>query len=145
MENPQENCTYQIHSVEKVQSKTFFRINSSSGSVTILQSLENSFNEKHRLIINYFCPISANMISTRLHINILDNKRLMDQRENFYRFSQEKYLIVLESSLRRFEKKYLMNFELINNQEQRIKSDVQILEGEFYFQKIFIIKIFLFR
>jgi hypothetical protein len=126
------NCTYNIHSIERIKSKNFFHINPYSGSITILQSLEKSINDKHLLTISYYCQYNSHIAYTRLHINILDKKRLRNRRNNLYRFSQENYLIIFETSLINQQKKYLINLELINNyyQDKRIRPDAQIIEGK---------------
>jgi hypothetical protein len=126
-----DNCTYNIHSVERIKSKNFFHIDPYSGSISIIQSLEKSINVKHLLTIIYQCQYISYITSTRLHINILDKKKLKNQKNNLYRFSQENYLIIFETSLINHQKKYLINLELINNdyQEKKIKPDAQIIEG----------------
>jgi hypothetical protein len=126
------NCTYNIHSVERIKSQNFFHIDPYSGSITIIQSLENSLNDKHLLTIIYYCQLNFHIVYTRLHINILDKKYLKNQINNSYRFSQENYLIIFETSLIKYQKKYLINLELINNdyQNKRIKPDAQIVEGK---------------
>ena len=115
IENPMNNCTYAIHSVERIKSKDLFYINPHSGSVTTIQSLQKSITNKHLLTIIYHCPSLSQMTSTRLHINILDKDK---SSKDFYRFNQDNYLIIFETSFIKNQKKYLMNFELINNQKK---------------------------
>ncbi|UJR21665.1 hypothetical protein I4U23_024742 [Adineta vaga] len=132
IENPFENCTYKIHSVEKIKSKDFFRIHPLSGSIIIIQSLENSISEQHLLSIVYHCSSISYLTFTRFHINILDKERLKYQGNHFYRFSHDNYLVIFETSLIRNQKKYLLDLELVNNKNyaKRIRSDAQIIEGD---------------
>jgi hypothetical protein len=131
IENPSDNCTYDIHSVERIKSKEFFRIDSSSGSITIIQSLEKSISKKNLLTIIYRCEDISQLAFTRLHINILDKEKLRNEGNNFYRFSQENYLVIFETSLISNQKKYLIDLELRseNIYGKRIKPDAQIIEG----------------
>ena len=131
IESRKKNCTYRIHSIERMKSREFFRIDAHSGSITIVQSLKKSFHEKHLLNIIYHCPDTNYITSTRVHINILD-KKSKDLRANRYRFSREMYLIVFETSLISEEKRYLMKFELIERDDpaRRIQSDAQIIQGK---------------
>lgn len=124
------HCIYQILSVERSHSQQFFHIDSHSGSITIGQSLSRSSSNKHLLNIIYQCPDIFHVASTRLHIDILENKSL-EQKKNTYRFNQENYLLVFETSFIQQEKKYLMDFWLINHEypKERIRSDVQIIQG----------------
>jgi len=118
--------------MERIKSQNFFHIDPYSGSITIIQSLEKSLNDKHLLTIIYYCQFNFHIAYTRLHINILDKKKLKNQINNLYRFSQENYLIIFETSLINHQKKYLINLELINNdyQDKRIKPDAQIIDGK---------------
>jgi hypothetical protein len=131
IENPSENGTYDIHSVERIKSKDFFRIDSSSGSITIIQSLEKSISEKNVLTIIYRCQYTSQIAFTRLHINILDKESMRNQANNLYRFNQENYLVIFETSLISNQKKNLINLELKsnNNYGKRIKPEAQIIEG----------------
>ncbi|CAF1202193.1 unnamed protein product, partial [Adineta steineri] len=132
IENPSDNCTYNIHSVERIKSKDFFHIDSYSGSITIIQSLENSLSEKHLLTIIYQCQYSTQLAFTRLHINILDKDKLKFQTNHFYRFTRDNYLVIFESTLMNNQKRSLINLELINNKnyKDRIKPDAQIIQGD---------------
>ncbi|CAF0721029.1 unnamed protein product [Adineta ricciae] len=132
IENPLENCTYNIHSVEKIKSKDFFRIHPFLGSITIIQSLENSISTEHQLSIVYQCPLISHLAFTRLHITVLDRERMRYQNNNLYRFSHENYLAIFETSPINNQKKYFLTLELINNKNyaKRIKPDAQIIEGD---------------
>lgn len=132
LNNPSTNCTYEILSVERIHSKQFFRIDSRSASITIAQSLIKSSSDKHLLTMIYRCQDPFQIASTRLHIDILENKSF-EQRKNIYRFSQEYYLIVFATSFTQQQKRYLMDFQLVNNENprERIPSDVQIIQGKF--------------
>ncbi len=145
--NRMDNCTYNIHSIERIKSNEFFHINAYTGSITIIQSLEKSFYNKHLLNIIYYCQSISYITSTRLHINILD-KKSKNLQKNSYRFSQENYLIIFETSLISQEKRYLMNFELIEKNHypvKRIQSDVQIIQGKQIESGIVELSLFCFR
>ncbi|CAF3379747.1 unnamed protein product, partial [Rotaria sp. Silwood2] len=131
IENSFDNCTYNIHSVERIQSKDLFRIDSYTGLITNIQSLEKSMNKKHLLTIIYHCKNISHIAYTRLHINILDKEKSKNQTNNSYRFSQDNYLVIFETSFINNQKKYLIDLELINNDYygKRIKPDAQIIEG----------------
>ncbi len=132
IENSANDCTYSIDTVERIKSKDLFRINPYSGSITVMNSLENSPSQTHLLTIIYRCEHSYHIAYTNLHINILDENNLSNQTTKSYRFSQENYLVIFESSLMKNRRKYLMNFELISNDEdgKRIKPDAKILQGK---------------
>ncbi|CAF1009126.1 unnamed protein product, partial [Rotaria sordida] len=132
IENPSDDCIYSIDSVEKIKSYDLFRINTYTGSITVSNSLVNSQNHKHLLKIIYRCEHNYHIAHTHLHINILDEKNSLNQTNKLFRFSQDNYLIIFETSLIKNRKKYLINFELINNNDHRIKikSDAKILEGD---------------
>jgi hypothetical protein len=131
IENSIDNCIYAIHSVERIKSKDFFYINPYSGSVTLTQSLQNSINKKHLLTIMYHCQSISQIAYARLHINILDKDKSRNSTNNSYRFSQKNYLVIFETSLINKQKKYLINLDLISNENEgrRIKPDAQIIEG----------------
>ena len=132
IENSVDNCTYDIHSVERIKSKDFFHIHPYSGSVTIIQSLEKSISEKHLLTIIYHCQYPSDIAYTRLHINILNTEKSRNQTNNSYRFSRDNYLVIFETSLINNQKKYLIDLELVSNENygNRIKPDAQIIEGK---------------
>jgi len=130
IENPGNDCIYSIDRVERIKSRNLFHINSYTGSITVLNSLENSSSQRHFLTIIYHCKHNSYITSTNLYINILDEKNLFNQTNEFYRFTQENYLIIFESSLIKNQKKSLINFQLINNNGIRIKPQAKILEGD---------------
>jgi hypothetical protein len=131
IENGNDNCTYNIHSIERIRSKEFFHIDAHSGSITIIQSLEKSLYKKHLLNIIYYCSFNSYITSTRVHINILD-KKSKDLQKNLHRFSQENYLIIFETSLVNQEKRDLISLELIdrNHPGKRFQPDAQIIQGK---------------
>ncbi|CAF3595684.1 unnamed protein product [Adineta steineri] len=132
IDNSVNDCTYSIDTVEKIKSKDLFRIDSFSGSVTVINSLENSSSQTHLLTIIYRCQHNYHIAHTNLHIQILDEKNLLNKTTNSYRFSQENYLIIFETSLIKNRRKYLMNFELISNddEEKRRIPNAKILQGD---------------
>ncbi|CAF4182374.1 unnamed protein product, partial [Rotaria sordida] len=133
IENSFNNCTYNIHSVERIQSKDLFHIDSYSGTITNIQLLEKFMNKKHLLTIIYRCENISQIAYTRLHIKILDKEKSNNQINNSYRFTQDNYLVIFETSLINNQKKYLIDLELINNNEhkgKKIKPDAQIIEGD---------------
>ena len=82
------------------------------------------------------------MTSTRLHIQILDEKSSFNQTKKNYRFSQKNYLVMFETSLIKDRRRILMKFELINNDLEdkiSIKSNARIIEGKKKKKKNFII------
>ncbi|CAF0982632.1 unnamed protein product, partial [Rotaria sordida] len=133
IENSFNNCTYNIHSVERIQSKDLFHIDSYSGTITNIQLLEKFMNKKHLLTIIYRCENISQIAYTRLHIKILDKEKSNNQINNSYRFTQDNYLVIFETSLINNQKKYLIDLELINNNDhdgKKIKPDAQIIEGD---------------
>lgn len=131
VENPSDNCTYKIHSVERIKSKNLFHIVPYSGLITNIQLLIHSLNRKHSLIITYHCEKLSRFASTRLHINLFDEEKLKNQTKNSYRFSQENYLIIFQTTLIHNQPKHLIDLELISNDHygERKKPDAQIIEG----------------
>ena len=97
-----------------------------------MNSLENSQSQTHLLTIIYRCEHNYHIAYTNLHINILDDKNLSNQTMKSYRFTQENYLIIFETSLMKGRRKYLMDFELISDDEdgKRIKPNARILQGK---------------
>jgi hypothetical protein len=131
IENSSDDCTYSIDSVERIKSNDLFRINPYTGSITVNNSLENSPIQNHLLTIIYRCEHNYQIAHTNLHINILDEKNLLNQTTKSFRFSQNKYLIIFQTSLIKNRRKYLMDFQLISNDDgKRIKPNAQILEGK---------------
>ncbi|CAF1436676.1 unnamed protein product, partial [Adineta ricciae] len=133
IENPASDCSYSIDTVERIKSKDLFRINPSSGSITVMNSLVNSASQTHLLTILYRCQHNYQIAHTNLHINILDERNLSNQTKKSYQFMQDNYLVIFETSLAANRRKYLMNFELINYDEEginRIPSNAQILRGD---------------
>ncbi|CAF5205524.1 unnamed protein product, partial [Rotaria magnacalcarata] len=127
-----DNCTYHIHSAERIKSKNLFRIDPNSGSITNIQPLGKSMSQKHLLTIIHRCESLSQIAYARLHINIVDEETPKNQTDYSYRFSQDNYLVIFETSLIKNQKKYLIDLELISNDhdEQRIKPDAQIIEGD---------------
>ncbi|CAF1545949.1 unnamed protein product [Rotaria magnacalcarata] len=132
IENLLDNCTYHIHSAERIKSKNLFRIDPNSGSITNIQPLGKSMSQKHLLTIIHRCESLSQIAYARLHINIVDEETPKNQTDYSYRFSQDNYLVIFETSLIKNQKKYLIDLELISNDhdEQRIKPDAQIIEGD---------------
>ena len=132
IDNGAESCRYSIDAVERIKSKDLFRIHPSSGSVIVNQSLENSLRQTHLLTIVYRCEHNYQLASTQLHVQILDEKSNINQTKKSYRFTRENYLVLFETSLVQNRQKYLMDFQLISQDEEntRIKSDAKILQGK---------------
>ncbi|UJR27505.1 hypothetical protein I4U23_008789 [Adineta vaga] len=134
IENSANDCTYSINSVERIKSKDLFHINPSSGSITVMNSLENSPSQMHLLTILYRCQHNYEIANTNLHINILDERNLLNQTRKSFQFVQEHYLIIFETSLIQNRRKYLIDLELMSNENEderkRIQSNAQILQGD---------------
>ena len=98
-----------------------------------MNSLENSPSQTHLLTIIYRCEHNYYIAHTNLHINILDEKNLVNQTNKSFRFIRKNYLIIFQTSLMKNKKKYLMDFQLISNDDEgkRIQPDAHILEGNY--------------
>ena len=131
IENSSDDCLYSIDTVERIKSKDLFRINQYTGSITVQNSLENSPSQTHLLTILYRCEHNSHIAYTNLHVNILDENNFHNQTKKLYRFTQENYLVIFETSLIPNQRKYLMNFQLINNEGIRIKPQAKIIQGKF--------------
>lgn len=129
IENSSDDCLYSIDTVERIKSKDLFRINSYTGSITVLNSMENSSSQTHLLTILYRCEHNSHIAYTNLHVNILDENNFVNQTKTSFRFTQETYLLIFETSLIQNQKKYLMNFQLINDEGLRIKPQAKIIQG----------------
>ncbi|CAF3290402.1 unnamed protein product [Rotaria socialis] len=132
IENSAADCTYSIDSVERIKSYDLFRINAYSGSITVSNSLVNSQSQAHLLKIVYRCQHNYHIAHTNLHINILDEKNPFNQTQKSFRFSQDNYLIIFETSLMKNRPKHLVDFELISNNDDGIrrKPDAKIIRGD---------------
>ena len=142
IENSSDDCVYSIDTVERIKSYDLFRINSSTGSITVMNSLVNCSSQRHLLTILYYCEHNYHIAYTNLHINILNEKSLLNQTMKLYRFTQDNYLIIFQTSLKKMTK-YLMKFELISNdddddmmtKEKTIrKPNAKILHGMFSYK-----------
>ncbi|CAF5222516.1 unnamed protein product, partial [Rotaria magnacalcarata] len=124
------DCTYSIDSVERIKSYDLFRINAYSGSITVSNSLVNSQSQVHLLKIVYRCPHTYHIAHANLHINILDEKNSFNQTKKSFRFNQDNYLIIFETSLMKNRRKHLVDFELISNNNDGIrrKPDAKIIQ-----------------
>ena len=91
--------------------------------------MESSSNPKHLLTIVYRCEHHSQIASTKLHVNILDEKNFHNQTKKSFRFTQENYLVIFETSLVPKQKKYLMNFLLSNEEGMTIKPQAKIIQG----------------
>ena len=131
IDNSADDCLYSIDTVERIKSKDLFHINPYTGSVTVVQTLENSSTNKHLLTVIYRCESNLYVTSTNLHVNILDEKNLLNQtKPSTIRFTQSMYLIIFESSLRENQQRKLLDLQLINDENEQIQSNVQILQGD---------------
>lgn len=132
IENPAEDCVYSIDSVERLKSKDLFRINPYTGSVSVLNSLETSSNPKHFLTILYRCEHQSHIAYTKLHINILDEKTLVNQTKKSFRFLQDNYLIIFPTTLIPNQKKSLVDFQLINDEGIIKLPQAKIIHGKIH-------------
>ena len=132
IDNGAEGCRYSIDAVERIKSKGLFRINPTSGSVIVNQSLENSLRQTHLLTIVYRCEHNYQLTSTQLHVQILDEKSTLNQTKKSYRFVRDNYLVLFETSLVPHRQKSLLDFQLLSQDEEttRTKSDAKILQGK---------------
>ncbi len=130
IESSSDDCLYSIDTVERIKSKDLFRINPYTGSITVLNSFENSSSQTHLLTILYRCEHNSHIAYTYLHVNILDDNNLVNQTNKSFRFTREIYLVIFETSLIQNQRKYLMNFQLINDEGIRIKPQAKIIQGK---------------
>lgn len=135
IENSPTDCIYAINSVERIKSYDLFRINPNTGSIIVNNSLVNSPSQTHLLKIIYQCEHNYHVAHTNLHINILDEKNTFNQTKKSFRFSQDHYLVIFETSLIKNRSKNLMNFELISNNNDgiKLKPNAKILQGNYSF------------
>ena len=131
MEYTARHCLYKIHSVERIQSRNLFRIDPHSGSILVTYSLENTIDVKHVLTVIYHCQNDSQLAHTRLHITLQNgeplDKRIMDS----YRFTQEHYLVLFETSFLVNQIRTLLSLALIGNDQdgRRAKSNAHIVKG----------------
>jgi hypothetical protein len=125
-----DDCLYSIDSFERIKSKDLFRINPYTGSITVQNSLENTSSQIHRLTILYRCEHNSHIAYTNLHVNILDENNYLNQTKKSFRFTQDIYLVIFETSLIQNQRKSIMNFQLINDEGIRIKSQAKIIQGK---------------
>jgi hypothetical protein len=131
---PARDCLYKIHSVERIQSKDLFRIDPHSGSILIAHSLENSLDEKHLLSVIYHCANHSQLAHTRLHITLRKSETADNRSMELYRFAQEHYLVLFETSPSVNQTKALLNLTLIscNDDGRRTKPNAHIIKGRYH-------------
>ncbi|CAF1573648.1 unnamed protein product, partial [Didymodactylos carnosus] len=120
------SCTYGIQNVERKKSDGLFRINHYNGIVSTARLLNKQTNggyDQHILTIVSHCHqdnlVEFYVISTRLHINILDlendNMKNMSSilvtEKNDYQFLKQNYIVIINSTFLN-EKKELVKFQL---------------------------------
>ena len=131
IDNGSDDCTYSIDAVERIKSTDLFRINPYSGSITVGRSLEDSVRQTHLLTILYRCEHNYHLAYTQLHVQILDEKNALNQTKKAYRFTQDNYLVIFETTLVKHRRKYLMDFYLTSHDEEatRVPSNPKIVQG----------------
>ena len=132
IDNGSDDCIYSIDAVERIKSTDLFRINPYSGSITVGRSLEDSVRQTHLLTILYRCEHNYHLAYTQLHVQILDEKNALNQTKKTFRFVQDNYLLIFESSLVKHRRKYLMHFDLTSSDDEatRLPANPKILQGK---------------
>ena len=131
LDNRSHNCTYHLHSYQRIHSADLFHVDPDSGSIVLARSLKETMQRDHLLSVIHRCPNDPHISHTRVHIAVVDDQQLTNRKTSSYQFTQDEYLVLFEASLASREERLLMHFDLtyVDSSANEMPPDLHIVEG----------------